>query len=61
MIKGIVAFEIEVTELQGKKKLSQNKTAAEQDRIIAALEKSENSTEKELGRYMKTEKLNGIV
>ncbi len=33
MMKGIVAFEIEVTNLEGKFKLSQNKTAAEQDKI----------------------------
>lgn len=37
MIKGIIAFEIEVTKLEGKFKLSQNKTAAEQERIAASL------------------------
>jgi transcriptional regulator len=36
MMKGIVAFEIEVTNLEGKFKLSQNKTAAEQEKISNA-------------------------
>lgn len=53
MSKGIVAFEIVVTDLQGKKKLSQNKTALEQERIIAALSVSENSSEKLIAEYMK--------
>lgn len=38
MIKGIVAFEIEVDRLQGKRKLSQNKTEQEQKNIIHSLE-----------------------
>lgn len=53
MSKGIIAFEIVVTDLQGKKKLSQNKTALEQERIIDALSKSENSSEKLIADYMK--------
>lgn len=53
MSKGIVAFEIVVTDLQAKKKLSQNKTALEQERIIAALSKSENSSEQMIAEYMK--------
>lgn len=36
MIKGIVAFEIEATNLEGKFKLSQNKTATEQEKIANA-------------------------
>ncbi len=55
MLQGIVAFEIEVSELQAKKKLSQNKTENEKQRIIAALEKSNHSTEREIGHYMKQE------
>jgi transcriptional regulator len=53
MIKGIVAFELEVTELQGQKKLSQNKTKAERQRIIEHLEKSENAAEKNLASYIR--------
>ena len=41
MLKGITAFEIEVDEIQFKEKLSQNKTAQEQERIISSLSKSE--------------------
>lgn len=53
MVKGIVAFKIVVTDLQAKKKLSQNKTAAEQERIIKALSKSDNKNEQDIAKYMK--------
>lgn len=53
MMKGIVAFEIEVTALQGQKKLSQNKTASERQRIIQQLEKSNTSTESDLADYIR--------
>lgn len=52
MMKGIVAFEIEITALSGKKKLSQNKTPEERNRIIAQLERSGNTVEKELAAYI---------
>lgn len=48
MLKGIVAFEIEVTRLDGQKKLSQNKTADERLRIKDSLETSGN----DLAAYM---------
>lgn len=53
MMKGIVAFEIEVTELQAKKKLSQNKTEAEQRKIINSLSGSDNDNERLIAAYMK--------
>lgn len=53
MIKGIVAFEIEVTELQGQMKLSQNKNSNERQRITETLDKSIHGVEKELSYYMK--------
>lgn len=56
MLAGIVAFEIEVSDLQGKKKLSQNKSAAEQARIIAAFEHSPLSHEQEIARLMKKDR-----
>lgn len=56
MTRGIVAFEIEVTELQGQKKLSQNKTEIEKQRIIDHLERSGNTVEKELAAFIRTEK-----
>lgn len=53
MMRGIVAFELEVTDLQGQKKLSQNKTEVERQRIVEHLEKSENSVEKDIAAYIK--------
>jgi transcriptional regulator len=37
MARAIVAFELPIDELHGKRKLSQNKTAADRDGVIAAL------------------------
>jgi len=54
LIKGIVAFDIIVKDLQGKKKLSQNKTENEQQKIIDALSKSDDTNEKLIADYMKT-------
>ncbi|WP_400260873.1 FMN-binding negative transcriptional regulator [Sphingobacterium sp. SG20118] len=53
MIRGIVAFELEVTDLQGQKKLSQNKTETERHRITEHLSKSENTVEKDIADYIK--------
>lgn len=53
MAKGIVAFEIIVTELQAKKKLSQNRTDNEKQKIIDDLLKSNSSTERLIAEYMK--------
>lgn len=53
MIKGIVAFEIVVTDLQAKKKLSQNRTDTEREKIIDTLSKSNDSNERSIADYMK--------
>lgn len=53
MMKGIVAFEIEVTDLQGQKKLSQNKSAAERESIVKELSESPNGVESDLARYIR--------
>jgi transcriptional regulator len=53
MIKAIVAFEIEVTNLEGKFKLSQNKTKNEQSAIAHTFEKSSDSLENSLSKEMK--------
>ena len=53
MLKGIVAFELEVSSLTGQKKLSQNKNQQERNKIIHQLEGSDNSVEKELAVYIK--------
>lgn len=52
MLKGIVPFEIEVTEVQAKAKLSQNKTVEEMDLIIADLKESGIPGEALLAEYM---------
>lgn len=57
MIKGIVGFEIEVLEIQGKKKLSQNKTGNEREAIISALANSADSNERAIAEYMAAQKL----
>lgn len=53
MMNGIVAFEIEVTDLQAKKKLSQNRADKEQENIIRSLENSPDTSEREIAGYMK--------
>ena len=53
MSKGIVAFEIVVTDLQAKKKLSQNRTDAEKQKIINTLSKSNDTNEQLIAGYMK--------
>jgi transcriptional regulator len=49
MLEGIVNFEIEVTRLETRWKLSQNRGRREQELIAAELEKSDDSVERTLG------------
>ena len=53
MSRGIVAFEIRVTNLQAKKKLSQNRSETEQRNIFDTLSTSKDSNEKIIAEYMK--------
>lgn len=53
MANGIVAFEISITELQAKEKLSQNKKENEQKNIIDSLSSSKNTNETLIADYMK--------
>ncbi len=53
MIKGIVGFEILVTDVQGKKKLSQNRTEIEKENIITSLSLSMDSNAEQIANYMK--------
>lgn len=53
MLKGIVAFEIKISKLQGKTKLSQNKTKNEQKAIINSFEKSHDSVQLSIAEAMK--------
>jgi transcriptional regulator len=52
MMKGIVAFEIVVDDLQAKSKLSQNRTGQEQQNIINNLSHAENTNERKIAEYM---------
>ncbi len=53
LMRGIVGVEIEITRLEGKFKLSQNRTPDDQAGVIAALEKSADQTEREVAELMK--------
>ena len=53
LMKAIVAFEIEITNMEHVFKLSQNKDAATQTKIIDTLEKSENVSQSEVAKAMK--------
>jgi transcriptional regulator len=53
LAKGVIAFEIEVTDLQGKKKLSQNKTGKDAQNVIEAFERSDQANEQSIAKYMK--------
>ncbi len=53
MSKGIVAFEIIVTDLQAKKKLSQNRTDSEQKKIIETLSNIKDTNEILIAEYMR--------
>ncbi len=59
MTKGIVAFEIVVTEVKAKKKLSQNRSEEEKQRIIKSLSESEDSNERQIATFMKKEQSSG--
>lgn len=52
MVKGITAFRIEVTQLEGKEKLSQNKKGTEREKIAAHLSGSPDTTAREIGERM---------
>lgn len=52
MMKGIVAFEMVVDDLQAKAKLSQNRSQIEKENIIRTLDQSDSSNEKEIAGYM---------
>ncbi|MCB2407285.1 FMN-binding negative transcriptional regulator [Hymenobacter lucidus] len=52
MMRGIVAFEVEVTSLQGQQKLSQNKSVAERAAIATHLATSNDSAARELAPYI---------
>jgi transcriptional regulator len=56
MVNGIVAFELVVDNLQGKMKLSQNRTEEERQNIINNLSQSDNKNEVDIAAYMQRQK-----
>jgi transcriptional regulator len=52
MMRGIVAFEMPVTRIEGKFKLSQNRPAEDRRRVAAELAASGFAVERQLGRLM---------
>lgn len=52
MLRGIVGIEIEIARIEGKHKLSQNRNRVDRAKVIAGLNDSEFSHERELAAYM---------
>jgi len=57
MLSHIVGFEITATKIEGKFKLSQNRTTEEQSNVIASLEKAEDTAVSGVARLMKEQHL----
>lgn len=53
LLKKITVFDIKINKLEGKFKLSQNKTSQERKRIINSLESSKDSVKIDLSKHMK--------
>ncbi len=51
--RAVVAFEIEVTDLQGKKKLNQNKNIEDARNVLETFDRSGNANERRIARFMK--------
>jgi len=52
MMRGIVGFEIEITRLEGKFKLSQNRTETERVNVITALQESSDTLSRDVAELM---------
>lgn len=52
-IKGIVGFEIPIDRIEGKFKLNQNRSRADQEGVVRALETSADPSEREIARLMR--------
>jgi transcriptional regulator len=53
MMRGIVAFEIEITRLEGKMKLSQNRSEADRQGVVAALATSASPDDQAIANHVK--------
>ncbi|HLV81504.1 MAG TPA: FMN-binding negative transcriptional regulator [Chthonomonadaceae bacterium] len=54
MLRGLVGFEIEITRLEGKLKLSQNRPAADHEQVIEVLQKSGDPDASGVADWMKS-------
>ena len=61
MLRQIVGFEIEVTKMEAKFKLGQNRARQDQQNMIASLEKADDTTVSGVARLMKEQKLGRVV
>jgi transcriptional regulator len=61
MLRQIVGFEIVATRIEGKFKLSQNRTREDQTNVIASLEKSRDTVVSEVAHMMKEQGLGKIA
>lgn len=53
MAKGVVAFEIPIARLEGKRKFNQNRSAEDRQRVVAALDASQSELERDAGALMR--------
>ncbi|MFZ0200931.1 MAG: FMN-binding negative transcriptional regulator [Candidatus Sulfotelmatobacter sp.] len=60
MLRQIVGFEIVATKIEGKFKLSQNRTRQDQANVITSLEKAEDSAVSGVARMMKEQRLGKV-
>jgi len=60
MLRQIVGFEIVATKIEGKFKLSQNRTREDQANVIASLENADDSVVSGMARMMKEQRLGEI-
>jgi transcriptional regulator len=60
MLKQIVGFELEVTKIEAKFKLNQNRSREDQQNVIASLEKAEDTAVSGVARLMKEQRLGRI-
>jgi transcriptional regulator len=60
MAAAVVAFEIDITRLEGKWKLNQNRSAADRDGVIAALAQQDDPMARQVAQLMR-ERMNAAV
>ena len=51
-----MAFEIKLSNIEGKFKLSQNRTEGDRERIIGKLDEKEDKVKKDIAKFMKKRK-----